>query len=108
VIFNHLVIPGYFAIAGGEFAFGGATGGLNETHWVDNIQIATTVGQIPVPLGFQRVGNNLKFTWPPGFKLQSTTSIISPVPWIDVAGATSPYTAPNTNSVQFFRLSSTP
>ncbi len=108
VIFNHLALPGYSAIAGGVFALGGATGGLNETHWVDNIAIATTVGSTAPSLGFSRNGNNLSLTWGAGFKLQSTTSIKSPVTWTDVTGAASPYTAPNTNSAQFFRLISTP
>jgi hypothetical protein len=106
VIFNHLVLPGYFPIAGGVFAFGGATGGSWETHWLDNIQIATTVGANAPSLGFSRNGNNLSLTWPAGFKLQSTLKL-NPSTWTDVT-ATSPYTAPNTNSVQFFRLVSTP
>jgi hypothetical protein len=108
VIFNHVVLPGYAAIAGGEFAIGGATGGLNETHWVDNIQIATTVGLVPPTLGFSRVGNGLKLTWGDGFKLQSTPSLKSPVTWTDVSGATSPYTANPTGAAQFFRLAPTP
>jgi hypothetical protein len=107
VIFNHLPLPGYSSIAGGVFALGGATGGLNETHWVDNIAIATTVGSTAPSLGVSRNGNNLSLTWPAGFKLQSTLKI-NPSTWTDVAGATSPYTAPSTNSAQFFRLVSTP
>jgi len=108
VIFNHLPLPGYLALAGGEFAIGAATGGLNETHWVDDIQIATTVGQVSPSLAFSRVGNSLKLTWSAGFKLQSTTSIVAPVVWTDVPSATSPYTVPNTGSAQYFRLASTP
>jgi hypothetical protein len=109
VIFNHLVLPGYSSIAGGVFALGGATGGLNETHWVDNIAIKTTVGANAPTLGAARNGNSLSLTWPPGFKLQSATRVApAPVPWTDVTGATSPYTAPNTNSAQYFRLISTP
>lgn len=107
VIFNHLPLPGYSSIAGGVFALGGATGGLNETHWVDNIAIATTIGSTAPSLGASRNGNNLSLTWPAGFKLQSTPKL-NPSSWTDVTGATSPYTAPNTNSAQFFRLISTP
>ena len=107
VIFNHLVLPGYFLIAGGVFALGGATGGLNETHWVDNIAISTTNAPTAPTLGATRNGNNLSLTWPAGFKLQSTPKLV-PSTWTDVTGATSPYIAPNTNSAQFFRLISTP
>jgi len=98
-------LPGYSAIAGGVFALGGATGGLNETHWVDNIAIATTA--TGPSLGASRNGNSLSLTWPAGFKLQSTPKLV-PSTWTDVTGATSPYIAPNTNSAQFFRLISTP
>lgn len=108
VVFNHLVLPGYSAIAGGEFAIGAGTGGLNETHWVDNIAIATTVGQVSPSVGFSRVGNQLRLTWPSGFKLQSSSSLVSPVTWTDVPGATSPYVVPNTGTAQYFRLASTP
>jgi hypothetical protein len=108
VVFNHLPLPGYFSIAGGVFALGGATGGLNETHWVDNIAIATTVGATSPLLGATRNGNSLSLTWPAGFKLQSATRVAPSPTWTDVTGATSPYTAPNTNSAQFFRLISTP
>jgi hypothetical protein len=107
VIFNHLVVPGYFAIAGGEFAIGAATGGLNETHWVDNIEIATTVGLVPPTLGAARVGDSLRLTWGANFKLQSTPKL-NPSAWTDVPGATSPYLVPNNAAAQFFRLAPAP
>jgi len=108
VIFNHLALPGYAALAGGEFAIGGATGGLNETHWVDNIQIATTVGLVPIPLNFSRSGNDIRFTWGDGFKLQSTLSLSPTIVWTDVPGATSPYIAINNSAAKFFRLAPAP
>jgi len=107
VILNKLVLPGYAAVAGGRFAIGAATGGLNETHWVDNIQIATTQGLVPPTLGATRVGNSLRLTWGPNFKLQSTPTL-NPSTWTDVPGATSPYIAAPTGAAQFFRLAPAP
>jgi hypothetical protein len=108
IIFNKLVLPGYAALAGGEFALGGATGGLNETHWFDNIQIATTVGLVPIPLNFSRVGNDIRFTWGDGFKLQSTLNLSPTSVWTDVPGATSPYIATNNTPTKYFRLAPAP
>jgi len=104
-IFHALSLPGYTAMAGGRFALGARTGGENETHWVDDIQIATTPGQILTPptLGFSRSGNNLQLTWGPGFKLQSTPNLTTPN-WQDVPNANSPYLAPITGTAEFFRL----
>jgi hypothetical protein len=108
VIFNQVVLPGYAALTGGEFALGARTGGLNDTHWFDNIAIATTVGLVPVPISFARVGNDLRLAWAgDGFKLQSTPSL-NPVNWTDVPGATSPYQTPMTGSAQFYRLAPRP
>lgn len=105
VIFNHVKLPNYTALAGGEFAWGARTGGLNENQWIDNIEIATTVGLVPVPISFTTTGGNLRLTWDnsAGFKLQSATTL-APANWTDVPGATSPYLAPLTGPGQFFRL----
>ena len=104
-VFNHVKLPNYTALAGGEFAWGARTGGLNENQWVDNIEIATTVGLVPVPLSFTVTGGNLRLTWDTsaGFKLQSATSL-SLQNWTDVPGANSPYLTPLTGPAQFFRL----
>jgi hypothetical protein len=103
-IFAGLPLPGYSALVGGEFAIGAATGGENETHWFDNIQIATTAGLVPVPLNFTRTGNSLRSTWTAtGFKLQSATSLF-PSNWQDVAGATSPFVADASAGTKFYRL----
>jgi hypothetical protein len=107
-IFANLPLPGYSALAGGEFAIAAATGGENETHWIDNIQITTSTGATPVTIGFSTTGGNLKLAWNgDGFKLQSTTNI-SPTTWADVPGATSPYLPPLTGARQFFRLAPAP
>jgi len=105
VIFNAFPLPGYTAMSGARFALGARTGRESETHRVDNIQIATTAGLVPVPLSFSASGGNLRLTWDTsaGFKLQSATTL-SPANWTDVPGATSPYFAPLTGPAQFFRL----
>jgi hypothetical protein len=105
VIFNQVQLPGYTPIAGGEFAMGARTGGLNENQWFDNIALARTI--IPV-LGSSFSGGSLTLTWGSGYKLQSTPSLTPPITWTDVAGATSPYTVPTTGPAQFYRLAPTP
>lgn len=108
IILNDLQLPGYTALAGGRFALGARTGGENETHWVDNIQIATTTGLIAPTLGFSHTGNNLTLTWGAGFKLEATGSL-APSAWTNVPGATSPYVTPTTGSAQlFYRLAPAP
>jgi hypothetical protein len=106
-ILNALPLPGHTPISGDRFGLGSRTGGENETHWIDDIQIATTVSVTGPTLGFARVGNSLQLTWDTGFKLQSTPSL-SPVNWTDVSGATPPYTTPMTRDSQYFRLAPAP
>ena len=50
----------------------------------------------------QIVGANLVLEWKNG-RLQSLPAL-SPGPWVDVAGATSPYTTPATSGKRFFRI----
>jgi len=107
VIFNHVQLPNYAPLAGGEFAFGARTGGLNENQWIDNIQIATTIGLTAPTLSFTRTGNSLLLTWGAGFKLQSTPTF-SPANWTDVPNATPPYTATIGPGSLCYRLPSTP
>ena len=105
VIFNGVQLPDYTALLGGIFTFGGRTGGLNENQWLDNIQIATTTGLVPVPLNLSGSGTSFKLTWSgDGFKLQSKDNLNPAVPWNDVIGATSPYPLPLTGPDQFYRL----
>jgi len=108
VIFYQVPLPGYAAVTGHEFVFGGRTGGLNENQWIDNIQISTTTGLVPVPLAFSIVGANLELSWNgDGFKLQSTGSLKTPITWNDV-GASPPYYAPLTGPAQYYRLAPEP
>ncbi len=41
LIHDHVPVPGFASLAGGRFALGVRTGGLNENQWVDNLQITT-------------------------------------------------------------------
>lgn len=51
---------------------------------------------------FSISGNTMDLTWGPGWTLQSSTNVAGP--FQDVPGAVSPYSAPMTNSSEFFRL----
>ena len=105
VIFNRVQLPDYTALLGGVFAFGGRTGGSYENQWLDNIQIATTAGLVPVPLSFIQSGSDLRLTWDGGgFVLQATASLSPPVTWTNVPDATSPYFAPLPGLGQYYRL----
>ena len=46
VFYSNFFIPGYFPIAGAQYAWGGATGGLNENQYVDDLSITTTTGAV--------------------------------------------------------------
>ena len=107
-IFNQVALPGYAPLAGGEFAFGARTGGLNENQWLDNVQIATTIGSVnPNPtLGFTRSGNTLTLTWGAGFKLQSASNLLGP--WADVPNAQSPFPVTTGPGAAFYRLAPSP
>ena len=108
-IFAGLPLPGYTALAGGEFVIGAATGGENETHWIDNVQIATTPGLIPVPMAWSASGGNLKLAWSAdGFVLQATPNIKPPATWTNVPGAVSPFVVPTTGPGLFYRLAPAP
>lgn len=108
-ILNALPLTGYTPFIGARFGLGARTGGENETHWIDDIAIATTVGVNQPALEFSSSGNTLNLTWGAGFKLQSTGSLTPPVTWTDVAGATSPHPASTaTGTNQFFRLINVP
>jgi hypothetical protein len=58
---------------------------------------------IGTSLTFSKQGSNLMLTWPSGWTLQSATDVRGP--YLDVEGATSPYTVDTTVGSQgFFRL----
>ncbi|MGV3772460.1 MAG: lectin-like domain-containing protein [Verrucomicrobiales bacterium] len=103
VIYSNLQLPGFSPLAEASFAFGGRTGGLNNNHWIDDIQIATSVGQAaPQISSIVKNGNNVVITWTGGGELQSATSILGP--WNTIADSSSPVTVPATAPAQFFRV----
>jgi len=102
-VFIQVAIPGYTPLAGGEFALGARTGGLNENQWFDNIAIATTTGTVPVSLEFSVEGGQLQLNWGTGWKLQSTPSLSSPN-WQGVPGANPPWTVDTSTGNAFYRL----
>lgn len=53
-------------------------------------------------VAFSRQGNKLVLTWPSGWSLEAATNVVGP--YLDVPGATSPYTNDLSLPQQFFRL----
>lgn len=103
VIYNNLALPGFTALAGGNFGFGGRTGGLNANQWVDNIQISTGTGATAPQMTITRTAGAISIGWTGAGTLQSRDSL-SAGAWADVAGAANPYPAPNNASMRFFRV----
>ena len=77
--------------------------GSTITGYMDDVSLS--VGR-PPNLAFSVSGTTATLTWPGlDFVLQSTSSLIPPITWTDVGGATSPYPYDTTsNPQQFFRL----
>jgi hypothetical protein len=60
---------------------------------------------IPIPLSFQKVGNNLVLSWTnASFSLQSAATVSGI--YSNLSGTSSPYTNPTTTAPKFFRLKS--
>ena len=79
----------------------GDGGGLYGGGTVFALTVSMSLSSIP--LNLQLNAPNLVLTWAnPGFFLQTASRITGP--WTTVPGATSPYNAPDTNPMQFFRL----
>lgn len=71
--------------------------------YFDDLRVALAQ---PPNLTVTQSGSNAILTWSGlGFTLQSTSSLLSPISWTDVTGATSPYSYDTTSGPQqFFRL----
>ena len=104
--YNKLTLTNFTAISGGNFLFGGRTGGENARQLIDNLSINTflEVTQAPtnappttgIKLTATKAGNNLTVSWSPtGGKLQSTPAL---------AGATTVWTDAVRPIQQLFRL----
>ena len=107
VIFNNVQVPGFVPMAGASFAIGARTGGLNDNQWIDNLEIATTLGAAPadkIPAPTRNADGTVTVAWTGGGTLQTTTSLSGTPQWQDVAGATSPYTLTPTSKTLFWRI----
>ncbi len=73
---------------------------------IDGFQIVQTGGSVapsPIPLNVSCANGSVTLTWSnPAFKLQSASNVSGP--YIDVAGASSPYTEPSSGAQKFYRL----
>ena len=95
VIFHNIPLPEYTSMQGASFAIGARTGGLNDNHWVDNLQITTSLGTVTPASKFTSITRDatgqIVIQWSGSGTLQSTESLSAPN-WTVVQGATSPYT----------------
>jgi hypothetical protein len=71
-----------------------------SVNWLLGIQSQAAAPVVSI----SRSGNSLTLTWTGGGKLQSTTSLASPVSWTDEAGA-SPVTLPVNAAAKYYRVS---
>jgi hypothetical protein len=88
--------------------------GFDSTILIDDLRVGLSFASvtntlpasaIPIPLNFQRDGNNLILTWDdPSYSLQSAPSLTSV--FTNVPGATSPSTNSFAGPARFFRLKS--
>jgi uncharacterized repeat protein (TIGR03803 family) len=81
----------------------GDGGGIYGGGTVFALTLSMSSSVIPISLNFQLNAPKLALTWAnPAFLLQSAPGVVGP--WTAVPGAASPYNAPVTNQLQFFRL----
>lgn len=98
VVIYNAMIPGFHGLTGGRYGWGARTGGANENHWIDDIQISA--GTALRILSVERVGADLRLTY--SGVLQSSANVEGP--YTDVANATSPALVPIiTTGSRFFR-----
>jgi len=101
-IFAGLALPMSEPFIASRFGFGARTGGLNDNHWIDEIQLALNTQPPLRRLEFDLVGGTLSLSWEPGAVLESAPTALGP--WSTVAGATSPYPVSTSANHEFFRL----
>ena len=101
---NHLALPGYTPVSGGNFLFG-ASSGLNwEQNIVDNVAILENVSLPPAVLSLATSGTNTTLTWTPaGGRLQTTNYLGETGNWTDVK-LSQPMTISPTGTNAFFRV----
>lgn len=86
---------------GSAYLMGTMIGFTGSQFSLDHGVIKVYGGQLK--LGFTVQGSSLSLTWPPGFRLQRTPTLISPN-WTDVPGATSPWPVPPALPLDFYRM----
>jgi hypothetical protein len=114
--YDKLNIPDFAPISGGNFLFGGRTGGAWARQVLDNVSINTFLAVTPAPtngppvtagakLTAGKSGSNLTVSWAPtGGKLQSTKVLAGAATvWKD-EGTTNPATIPITGSALYLRV----
>jgi len=114
--YTKLALPGFAPISGGNFLFGGRTGGEWARQVIDNLSINTFLAVTPAPtnappvtggakLTAAKSGTNLTISWTPtGGKLQSTAVLAGAATvWKD-EGTTNPATIPITGSALYLRV----
>lgn len=97
IVIYDALIPNFEGLAGARYGWGARTGGANENHWIDDIQISAAAA-LRI-FNVERVGNDLRLTY--SGVLQSAATVEGP--YTDVANATSPVLVPITAGNQFFR-----
>ena len=104
-IFARLPIPGYVPQTGARFGLGSRTGGLWETHSIDDLALELYSAN-PNTLTITRSGANVVVSWPPAVRgvLQQSPGV-APTTWSYApSGATNPITFAATAAARFYRL----
>jgi hypothetical protein len=84
------------------------TGGIGAME-IDDLKIGSSFSDVvdpsssPIPLNFQRIGNDLILTWSDSSFLLQAAPLVTGT-YTNVTGATSPYTNSISGDQQFFRL----
>jgi hypothetical protein len=106
---THLVAPVGGILVSGDNTLAAELHNVNATSsdlmfGLKIFELATTP---PIVLAITQdsIGGTVTISWNGGGTLRSTTSITTPRPWPAVAGATSPYTIPNTGTQVFYEVS---
>jgi hypothetical protein len=101
VLVNSLQLTNYSFITAGKFGFFANTGGENENHWVDNINLQTTKSSAPLGIAVQPADISVLQGRIATFSVQLTDPVGASFQWSKngtaIAGATqSSYTTPVT------------
>jgi hypothetical protein len=88
VIFWKTPLPNYAAVSGGNFGWGGRTGGLNAEQVVDNIQLTTFAAAAP-SIDVSQSGGNLVITFDGVLEFSDTLN-----GWTPLTNQTSPLVLP--------------